>query len=104
MKKKIFAMVLSLSVSVSALGITAFASIKESGCDHHNSCSVDSESISYDYVNPTQHCVNVFEEHFCYGCQDYHIFSYSYHEGHSYSLNMSTGMLECSECGDSYQW
>lgn len=105
MRKKVLGLALSMVVGVSVLGVTAFAETRASGCNHHSSCIVNSSNeISCVYASQSQHCVTVSEEHFCYGCQDYHDYVGEYYEDHDYDLNEATGMIECSGCGDSYAW
>lgn len=95
---------MSVAVGVSVLGMTALAGTQASGCNHHSSCTVERREESYSYVNPQEHCVSVTEEHFCYGCQDYHYAYDTYYEGHDYDLDEATGIMTCDWCGDSYKW
>lgn len=99
MKKKILAMVLSMTLGISAFGMTAAADY----CPHNNGVYTGYVHYYY-YINPIEHGYISYFEYWCRDCDDYYAEDdESFVEAHDYRYDYDTGELVCDTCGDRYR-
>lgn len=101
MKKKILAMVLSMILGISALGMLAEAA---DSCPHNNSVFAGYNTYCY-CINPIEHGYFSYYIYWCRDCDDYYTEDDEFYvEAHDYRYDYDTGELVCDACGDRYRW